>query len=69
MRHSAPSTDAKPTPATTDAPVLVGEGGIAPATPCARDPFRALDDLMVVVEALCPEWPARDIFRGNRFLL
>jgi hypothetical protein len=23
------------------------------------DPFQTLDDLMVVVEALCPEWPAR----------
>jgi len=23
------------------------------------DPFRALDDLMAVVEALCPRWPAR----------
>lgn len=23
------------------------------------DPFQALDDLMVVIEALCPEWPER----------
>jgi hypothetical protein len=25
----------------------------------AADPFTALDDLMVVVEALCPRWPSR----------
>jgi len=27
-----------------------------------RDPFEALDDLMVVVEALCPTWPLRESF-------
>jgi hypothetical protein len=27
-----------------------------------RDPFEALDDLMVVVEALCPTWPRRESF-------
>jgi hypothetical protein len=27
-----------------------------------REPFAALDDLMVVVEALCPQWPARASF-------
>jgi len=27
-----------------------------------RDPFEALDDLMVVVEALCPTWPHRESF-------
>jgi len=27
-----------------------------------RDPFEAFDDLMVVVEALCPTWPWRESF-------
>jgi len=27
-----------------------------------EDPFRALDDLMAVVEALCPTWPERKPF-------
>ncbi len=27
-----------------------------------RDPFEALDDLMQVVEALCPRWPERESF-------
>jgi hypothetical protein len=32
----------------------------APTTPGRpADPFQALDDLMVVLEALCPRWPAR----------
>jgi hypothetical protein len=30
--------------------------------PNSRDPFAALDDLMVVVEALCPAWPPRQGF-------
>jgi hypothetical protein len=34
------------------------------------DPYAALDELMVVVEALCPEWPERPPFRnGGRMLL
>jgi hypothetical protein len=41
---------------------LVAAGGIrAPVHPM-RDPFEALDDLMVVVEALCPTWPWRESF-------
>jgi hypothetical protein len=35
-----------------------------------RDPFEALDDLMTVVEALCPRWPQRAVFSdGGRMLL
>jgi hypothetical protein len=39
------------------------DGGIAhvPAA-TSRDPFEALDDLMMVIEALCPVWPNRAIF-------
>jgi hypothetical protein len=42
--------------------VLVGDTGIKQDPPPASDPFADLDDLMVVVEALCPEWPARGVF-------
>lgn len=35
----------------------------------ARDPYEALDDLMVVVEALCPRWPMRGIFKSGGFWL
>ena len=51
--------------------IFTAHAGV-PATPidAARDPFVALDDLMVVVEALCPVWPDRPTFEGStRFLL
>ena len=41
--------------------VLVAGGGVPATAPCHRDPFEALDDLVVVVEALCPTWPEREI--------
>ena len=44
-----------------DAP-LAAEGGLARPAARAEDPFRALDELMVVVEALCPIWPQRGPF-------
>ena len=31
-----------------------------------RDPYETLDDLMTVVEALCPEWPRREPFTGKK---
>ena len=35
-----------------------------------RDPFEALDDLMTVIEALCPVWPNREIFScTDQFLI
>lgn len=38
--------------------------------PESKDPYAVLDDLMVVVEALCPRWPERGAFRtGNVFKL
>jgi hypothetical protein len=37
-------------------------GGITAHVVPDDDPYRTLDDLMVVVEALCPVWPERDIF-------
>ena len=34
------------------------------------DPIRALDDLMAVVEALCPLWPQRaSLVDGGKMLL
>ena len=50
---------------------FAGDGGKAhvPAA-TSRDPFEALDDLMTVIEALCPVWPNRAIFSStDRFLI
>lgn len=44
---------------------LVADGGIAVPAPAPADPYRALDELMVVVEALCPVWPTRETFEGQ----
>jgi len=38
---------------------FIAEGGVAYTADVTRDPFEALDDLMTVVEALCPVWPPR----------
>lgn len=51
-------------PEPTDAP-LIADGGLPSAAPASEDPFAALDDLMAVVEALCPVWPARKTFAGG----
>jgi hypothetical protein len=50
---------------------FAAEGGLPPApVDPGRDPLRALDELMVVVEALCPVWPDRSTFENSsRFLL
>ena len=42
--------------------LLAADGGAPPGPPRDGDPFGALDDLMTVVEALCPEWPPRSGF-------
>jgi len=50
---------------------FAADGGIArvPAA-TSRDPFEALDDLMTVIDALCPVWPKREIFSStDRFLI
>jgi hypothetical protein len=41
---------------------LAAAGGIATAPSQVKDPFAELDDLMVVIEALCPTWPQRELF-------
>jgi hypothetical protein len=50
---------------------LAADGGITHvAAATGRDPFEALDDLMTVIEALCPVWPNREIFSSaDRFLI
>ena len=42
---------------------LAAEGGVRAPVTTARDPYETLDDLMVVVEMLCPQWPARGTFK------
>jgi hypothetical protein len=40
--------------------LLVAEGGAPASSTQQIEPFAALDDLMTVVEALCPKWPPRE---------
>lgn len=42
---------------------LSSSGGLRTPLLDLREPFEVLDDLMQVVEALCPTWPHRDLFR------
>lgn len=42
-------------------PPLAAEGGLAAPEQHAADPYAALDDLMAVVEALCPVRPERPL--------
>jgi len=52
-----------------DAP-FAASAGIQSPVAIDGDPYAALDELMVVVEALCPEWPPRPTFvDGGRMLL
>jgi hypothetical protein len=39
------------------------------AAHASRDPFAALDDLMYVVEGLCPRWPERPTFEASKVFL
>ena len=41
---------------------LASEGGISESPADSRAPFEVLDDLMQVIEALCPTWPERELF-------
>ncbi len=42
--------------------LLSSTGGANSPPTDSRDPFEVLDDLMQVVEALCPTWPPRELF-------
>ena len=48
---------------------LAGAGCTAIKGHPEREPFEALDDLMSVIEALCPVWPPRGVFAYPTFLL
>lgn len=41
---------------------FVADGGVQVATISSTDPYVILDDLMAVVEILCPVWPMRATF-------
>lgn len=45
----------------TDQP-LANDAGVAVSIAPDDDPYRALDELMAVVEELCPQWPERGVF-------
>lgn len=47
---------------------FAGSGGITVPANDERDPLETLDDLMVVVEGLCPTWPQRDTFANAGWL-
>jgi hypothetical protein len=50
-------------------PFAAGAGVVLPVE-SDEDPYQRLDDLMVVIEALCPVWPPRECFvDGGRMLL
>ncbi len=44
--------------------LLANDGGNVNPSAGSHDPFEALDDLMQVVEILCPTYPERDTFAG-----
>lgn len=48
----------------TDAP-FAAEGGVHVPQEQTADPYRVLDDLMAVIEQLCPQWPEREVFRNQ----
>jgi hypothetical protein len=44
---------------------ITGSGGAAPPVSSESDPLKALDDLMAVVEELCPVRTRRDTFKNT----
>lgn len=48
---------------------LASNGGVHAAAAAPADPYRALDDLMAAIEALCPTWPEREGFAGSGKML
>lgn len=41
--------------------VLVADGGLRRVVPPSTDPIADWIDLMDTVEAICPQWPAREV--------
>ncbi len=51
-------------------PPFAAEGGLEAPARLGQDPYAALDDLMAVVEAVCPVGPPRGpIKEGSGFLM
>jgi hypothetical protein len=48
---------------------FIAEGSVPYSPDPNRDWFEALDDLMTVVEALCPTWPPREITKEGKYWL
>lgn len=44
---------------------IAADGGFEGPVPDTRDPYEILDDMMAVVEQLCPEFPEREIFKTD----
>lgn len=64
----APSGVEAPSEVEAPAP-FAASGGLQVAPAPVEDPFSALDALMSVIEALCPIWPERDLFRATGEML
>lgn len=48
-----------------DQPIANHAGIEGPPSIGDRDPFEVLDEMMVVIEQLCPVWPERETFRAD----
>lgn len=48
-----------------DVPMAAAGGLRPPPVAAPVDPFQVLDDLMAVIEELCPVWPPRATFRNE----
>jgi len=42
--------------------LFFADAGIRAPDAAGHDPFATLDDLMTVIDALCPRWPPREPF-------
>ena len=56
------SSPISPDPGASRPSLIVANGGVRSVVDPPADGFAALDDLMAVIEALCPTWPQRDNF-------
>jgi hypothetical protein len=48
---------------------FAGGGFVSAPVTSDRDSMEALDDLMVVVEAMCQTWPQRGTFKDSKTML
>lgn len=65
MKSSAKSPEPQPETPTP----FTAEAGIGRDPTCERDPMARLDELMAVVEALCPEPPQHPLFSDRDMFL